>query len=60
MEHLLTLFPTTMSGTIYWKMGGQYVKQYADDLKIKIFELQTKTLRWWQHGTAFSAYRFIN
>jgi hypothetical protein len=46
MEHLLTLFPTTKSGTVYWKMGEQYIQQYADDPMIRIFELQTRTLRW--------------
>jgi hypothetical protein len=46
MEPLLKLFPVTISG-MYWKMGEHYVKQYMDDPAIKVFELQTRTLRWW-------------
>ena len=46
MERLLNLFPKTDTG-LYWRMGEQNVRQYADDPAIKIFELQTRTLRWW-------------
>jgi hypothetical protein len=46
MEHLLKLFPETDTG-IYWRMSEQYIKRYLDDPMIKIFELRTKTVRWW-------------
>ena len=46
MEHLLTLHPLGKTGTS-WKMSEKYLNQYADDPRIKIFELQTETLRWW-------------
>lgn len=46
MDHLLKLFPVTGSG-INWKMGERQVSQYLDDPFIKVFELQTRTLRWW-------------
>jgi len=47
MEHLLTLVPKAMSGTIYPKMAEQHVKRYAEDPMIKSFELQTTSLQWW-------------
>jgi len=46
MAHLLTIFPEAETG-IYWRMSEQNVRAYIDDPLIKIFELQTKTLRWW-------------
>ena len=46
MAHLLKLFPETETG-IYWRMNTQNVERYIGDPMIKIFELQTKTVRWW-------------
>jgi Holliday junction resolvase-like predicted endonuclease len=46
MEHLLRRFPSTNSG-VYWKMGERYVKQFMNDPEVRVFELQTKTVRWW-------------
>lgn len=53
MEHLLKLFPDTGTG-IYWRMNAQNVERYLNDPMIKIFELQTKTVRWWEQGNASS------
>ena len=46
MAHLLELFPITASG-INWKMGERQVEQYLEDPSIKVFELRTRTRRWW-------------
>jgi len=51
MEHLTELFPPTKT-SVGWKMNPTHLNRYYNDPEIMIFEMQTKTYRWWEADTA--------
>lgn len=46
MKHLLKLFPKQKE-VVGWKMGKKWLDRYKADPKIKMFEFNHKTPRWW-------------
>lgn len=46
MSHLLEIFPKGKTASA-WKMTKQHISRYEQDPNIKMFEFNTKTIKWW-------------
>lgn len=50
MSHFLKVCPIRKRAA-YWKVSPSYLKQHMADDQIRVFEFQTRTVRWWEMDT---------
>ena len=51
MAHLLAMFPKRKLAS-GWKMTERYLRRYAADSQIQMFEFRTTTTKWWGQQSA--------